>query len=175
MASYKNYQTERKKNMNVKNLNKKPKNHVKKLSKKKEFEERLIDWVTFYRRNLHRFVEHYLQIELHLYQKLLIYLMNLYPLIVVVACRAAAKSFIIAIYACARCILFPNSKIVIASATKGQASLIVTEKIQKELIPNSPNLAREIKDIKTSSNQTEVIFHNGSTITVCPASDNARG
>ncbi|APH20937.1 terminase large subunit domain-containing protein [Clostridium botulinum] len=175
MASYKNYQNERKKNMNVKNLAKKPKNHVKKVSKKEEFEEKLIDWVTFYRRNLHRFVEHYLQLELHLYQKLLIYLMNLYPLIVVVACRAAAKSFIIAIFACARCILFPNSKIVIASATKGQASLIVTEKIQKELIPNSPNLAREIKDVRTSSNQTEVIFHNGSTITVCPASDNARG
>lgn len=175
MASYKNYQNERKKNMNMKNLAKKPKNHIKKISKKEEFEEKLMDWVTFYRRNLHRFVEHYLQLELHLYQKLLIYLMNLYPLIVIVACRAAAKSYIIAIFACARCILFPNSKIVIASSTKSQASLIVTEKIQKELIPNSPNLAREIKDIKTSSNQTEVIFHNGSTITVCPASDNARG
>lgn len=101
--------------------------------------------------------------------------MNLTPLVVIVAARAAAKSFIIAIFACAKCVLYPGTKIVIASATKGQANLIVSEKIKKELIPNSPNLAREIKEIKTGLNQTEVIFWNNSSIIVVAASDNARG
>lgn len=58
---------------------------------------------------------------------------------------------------------------------KKQASLIVTEKIVKELMPNSPNLRREIKNIKTSGNETEVMFVNGSSIVVVPATDNARG
>lgn len=141
----------------------------------KEFLNRILDWNTFYRRNLHRFVEHYLRLDMHLYQIIMLYLMNLVPLVVIVAARASAKSYIIAIYACAKCILYPGTKIVIASATKAQAGLIVSEKIRKELIPNSPNLAREIKEIKTGLNQTEVIFHNGSSAIVCAANENARG
>lgn len=175
MASQINHKSDRIKYANVTDLSKKPVNQIKKQTKKEEFEDRLIDWITFYRRNLHRFIEHYFQIDLHFYQKLLIFMMNLCPLIVIVACRAASKSFVIAIYACARCVLYPNSKVVIASATKKQSSLIVSEKIKKELMNMSPNLAREIKDIKAGSNETEVIFHNGSTIVVCPATENARG
>ena len=38
----------------------------------KEFEENIIDWCTFYRRNIHRFIEHYFGIKLHFYQKILI-------------------------------------------------------------------------------------------------------
>ena len=140
-----------------------------------DYTERLIDWITFYRRNIHRAVEHYLQLQMHLYQSIILYLMNLCPLVVLVACRATSKSFIIAVFACIKAILYPNSLIVIASATKKQASLIVSEKIVKELMPNSPNLRREIKTIKTSSNETEVVFVNGSSIVVVPATDNARG
>lgn len=175
MSSHKNHQSNRIKYANVDDMSKKPINQLKKQTKKEEFEDKLIDWITFYRRNMHRFVEHYLMIDLHFFQKLLIYLMNLCPLIVIVACRAASKSFVIAIYACSRCVLYPNSKVVIASSTKKQSSLIVSEKIKKELMVMSPNLKREIKDIRTSANETEVIFHNGSSIIVCPATDNARG
>lgn len=140
-----------------------------------EFLEKVIDWNTFFRRNIHRFIEMYFGIELHFYQVIMVYLMNLAPLVVIVACRAAAKSFCIAIFACARCVLYPKTRVVIASSTKKQASLIVSEKIKKELIPKSPNLAREIKDIRTGQNETEVTFWNGSSIIVVPASDNARG
>lgn len=58
--------------------------------------------------------------------------------------------------------------------TKGQAKLVITEKIAKDLI-NYPNLAREIKEIKTSANEIVVIFQNGSTITAVTSNDNARG
>ncbi|MDV3426618.1 MAG: terminase [Bacillota bacterium] len=144
-------------------------------SERMKFESKIIDWTTFYRRNLHRFVQHYLGLKMHLYEIILLYLMNLFPLIVVVACRASAKSFIIAIFACAKAILYPGSIIVIASSTKKQSSLIVSEKIQKELIPNSPNLAKEIADIRAGQNETEVKFWNTSSIIVVPANDNARG
>ena len=94
---------------------------------------------------------------------------------VVIASRASAKSFIIALYACCRCILYPNSKIVLASGTKGQSKLLVSEKIQKELMSLSPALRKEIGRIKDNQNEVIVYFNNNSTITVVPANDNARG
>lgn len=141
----------------------------------KENVERLIHWVTFYRRNLNRFASHYLGLSLHLYQHIILYLMGIYPSFCIIAARSAAKSFVIAIFACCKAILYPGSKIVIASGTKRQSKLIVSEKIKIELMSVSPNLKREIKNIQDNQNDTIVFFHNGSTITVVPASDNARG
>lgn len=134
-----------------------------------------IDWVTFFRRNLHRFAMDYLGISLHLYQVIMLYLMGICNFIVVIASRASAKSFIIALYACCRCILYPNSMIVLASSTKGQSKLLVSEKIQKELMNMSPRLRKEIRKIKDNQNEVIVFFKNNSTITVVPASENARG
>jgi hypothetical protein len=141
----------------------------------KENVERLIHWITFYRRNFNRFASHYLGLGLHLYQHIILYLMGLYPSFCIIAARSAAKSFVIAIYACCKAILYPGSKIVIASGTKRQSKLIVSEKIKTELCSMSPNLNREIRDIRDNQNDTVVYFRNGSTITVVPASDNARG
>ena len=72
-------------------------------------------------------------------------------------------------------VLYPNTRIIIASGTKGQASLIVTEKIQKDFMNNYPNVAREIKEIHTGINKTMVVFKNGSTIECVSSTDNARG
>ena len=132
-------------------------------------------WVTFWRRNLHRFAADYLGLPLKLYQVIMLYLMGINNTFVCIASRASAKSFVIAIYACCKAILYPQSSIVLCSGTKGQAKLLVSEKIEKELCSWSPVLKREIKKITTNSNDVEVIFHNGSKITVCAANDNARG
>ena len=105
----------------------------------------------------------------------MLYLMGICQFIVVIACRAAAKSFIVALYACCRCITRPYTKIVLASATKGQAKLIVSEKIKNELMNMSYMLRQEIKDVKDNQNEVIVFFRNGSTITVVPASENGRG
>ena len=59
--------------------------------------------------------------------------MGISQLIVIVASRAAAKSFIIALYACCKAIIKPNSRIVLGSATRGQSKLIISEKIKNEL------------------------------------------
>lgn len=137
--------------------------------------ERIIDWITFYRRNIPVFVEHYLGIPLHWYQIIWLYLLNIYISVVIIAGRASAKSFVIAIFSCAKAILYPNTKVVVASGSKKQASLIVKEKIQKELMPKSENLRREIKKITTNANDIEVTFHNGSSIVVVVAGEGALG
>lgn len=59
--------------------------------------------------------------------------------------------------------------------TKGQSKLLVSEKIQKELMRDSPALRKEIRKIKDNQNEVIVYFKNHSTITVVPASENGRG
>lgn len=80
----------------------------------------------------------------------------------------------IGLFCIARCILYPNTKIVIASGVKKQAKLIITEKIQKDFM-QYPNIEREIKAIKTSANDASVVFKNGSTIEAVTSSENSRG
>lgn len=137
--------------------------------------DHFLKWNTFFRRNFHRFATDYLGLKLHEYQALTLYEMGVNNMIVIVASRAAAKSFIIALYACIRCILYPNTRILLSSATKGQSELIITEKIKNELMVWSPMLAREIESIKDNQNKTIVSFRNKSKITVVVANDNARG
>lgn len=135
----------------------------------------ILAWATFWRRNLHRFAMDYLKINLYEFQQLTLYEMGLANVICIIASRNDAKSFMIALYACCRCILYPGTKFVIGSATKGQAKLIVSEKIQNELMSWSPVLTSEIEHVSTNVNDTYVKFKNGSKIIVYTANDNARG
>lgn len=137
--------------------------------------DHVLRWNTFFRRNLHRVAIDYLGINLHPYQALMLYMMGICQLIVIIACRAAAKSFVIALYACCKCIVSPYSKIVLSSATKGQSKLIISEKIRNELMNMSPILQKEITRIKDNQNEVIVYFRSHSTIVVVPASENGRG
>ena len=145
------------------------------LSNPKHVENFLL-WNTYFKRNLHRVATYYLGLSLYPYQEIMLYEMGKSKTVTAVASRAAAKSYIIAIYACCMCIVNKDYKILIASATKGQADLIITEKIEQELMPKSAMLRREIKDIsRTKSGDRIVHFQSGAYIKVVPASDNARG
>jgi hypothetical protein len=132
-------------------------------------------WCTFFRKNLHRFVQDYLEIPIYPYQQLSLYYMGVSNSICIVAARNDAKSFLIALYACCRAILYPGSKVVIGSATRGQSKLIITEKIQGELMEKSAVLRAEIEYVKTNGQDVVVKFRSGSTIKVFTANDNARG
>lgn len=131
-------------------------------------------WTAFYRANPHRFANDYLGVQLFLYQKLLLWAMNKYSFFMYIAARGQGKSYIIAVYCVIRAILYPSSNIVLASGTKGQARLIITEKIFA-LKNNSKNVEREIKEFKTSANECYVVFWNGSKITAVTSGDSARG
>ena len=76
-------------------------------------------------------------------------------------------------FCCVRAILYPGSKIILASGNKKQSSSIITEKIA-DLRRNHPMLDREIEDIKTNHDDVKCVFKNGSTIVVVAANDGAR-
>ena len=88
----------------------------------------------------------------------------------------SGKTYLSAVYCVIRCILFPGTKICIASGTRGQA-INVLEKIILELKPGSPELQAEIDEKETKLNGTmaRVVFNNTSVIKVVTASDSARG
>lgn len=102
-------------------------------------------------------------------------MMNISNYFCYIAARGQGKSFIVAIFCCVRCILYPGTKICISSGTKNQALQIISKKIQLELMPNSENLRKEIKKVTVTSGQAIVEFHNTSYIEVVVANDNARG
>lgn len=142
--------------------------------------ERVIEgmaiWGSFYRENFDIFVKEYLLLDfLRWFQTMLLVMMNRGRVFLWIAARGMGKSFLIAIFAVARCILYPGTKVVITSGTRGQ-SINVLEKIQTELMPISPNLRSEIDMNKTkfSGQDAKVMFKNGSFIKVVTASDNAR-
>lgn len=117
---------------------------------KEKREKKLMDTVgratAFYRSNPHRFVEDYFDgITLRLFQKILLFMMNYSNFFILFSSRGLGKTYLIAIFCCVRCILYPNSKIVIASSTRTQGNLVLS-KIQDELMKKSMNLRYEIAD-----------------------------
>ncbi|MFF3147381.1 terminase large subunit domain-containing protein [Streptomyces sp. NPDC057927] len=171
MAGIKNFQVKRNKAHKGNNIFEKGKNFT-----KQSKSERLMDgigvWASFYRANPHRFVREYLGINLKLFQSILIFMMMYNHYFMYLASRGQGKTFLTSIFCCVRAILFPNTKIIIASGNKGQAREVV-EKID-DLKKEHPNLAREISDLKTSTNDPKVEFHNGSWIKIVASNDGAR-
>lgn len=137
--------------------------------------EKVKIWAGFYRENPHRFANDYLGVKLKTFQKIIVYLCFKYPFFIFLASRGLGKSWLIALIAIIRCILYPGSIVVIASGTKGQAEQIVEKKIKNEFWENHPMVRKEISTITTSQRNTGVVFNNGSYITTVTANDNARG
>lgn len=77
-----------------------------------------------------------------------------------------------------RCILFPRTKICVASNTRTQANevlLKITEDFMKNYGWGSDNLRREITYASVGQNKAVIEFANGSWIKVVTASDSGRG
>lgn len=133
-------------------------------------------WGAFYRNNPDKFVEDYLHIKLKRFQKILIVMMFWSTTFVLIACRGLGKTYLSAIYCVTRCILYPGTKVCIASGRRSQA-INVLEKVILELKPLSPELCAEIDEKQTKINATnaQLVFNNTSVIKVVTASDSARG
>ena len=146
------------------------------MNRQKKILDGVAQWCAFYRSNPHRFAKDYLHLNLHLFQKILIVMMNWSSTTVFIGSRGIGKSFLSAVFCVIRCILYPGTKICIASGTRGQ-SINVLEKILLELKPRSPELAAEIDEKETKINGTnaQIVFKNSSYIKVVTASDSARG
>lgn len=135
-------------------------------------------WCAFYRSNPHRFVEDYLNIKLKLFQKILIYMMMHCNCFMYIASRGLGKTWLTALFCIVRCILFPKTKICIASSTRVQANEVLS-KIEDDFMKNygwgSDNLRREITFHTVGANKAVIEFANGSWIKVVTASDSGRG
>ena len=103
-------------------------------------------------------------------------MMNICTVVTFIGARGIGKTFLSAIFCVIRCILWPGTKIVVASGIRNQ-SINVLEKILLELKPNSKELAAEIDDKQTRINNTsaQIVFKNGSYIKVVTATDSSRG
>jgi len=141
-----------------------------------EIMESAVRSVSYYRKHSDRFVMDYLHWDLHLFQRMLILIMNICTVFVFIGCRGIGKTFISAIYSVERAVLYPGSKICIACKVRSQG-MNVLEKIMLELKPRSPELALEIDEKQTKINgaMAQIVFKNGSYIKVVTASDSARG
>lgn len=133
-------------------------------------------WGAYYRANPEKFSEDYLHLRLKRFQKILLVMMFWSNTFVFIAARGLGKTFLSAIYCVIRCILFPGTRICVASGTRGQAILCL-EKIIQELKPKSAELRAEIDEKETKVNNTigQIVFKNTSVIKVVTASDSARG
>lgn len=129
-------------------------------------------WTSYYRCNPHRFVHDYFGLNLHIFQQIILCMMFFFANLMYLASRGIGKSWLLGVFCSAYAILYPDSKICIASKTRGQAKEIV-DKIA-DLRNNCPNLALEIKEIKQTVTDSYVEFKNGSRVFVVTASDNAR-
>lgn len=143
--------------------------------RKKHLREQTKKWTAFFRANPHRFVASYLGIELYPFQMIILYMFDVYNHNMLVCSRGTGKTFITAIYAITRCILYPGTQVVIGASTKQQATILISEKIGKILMPMSPNLRNEVKEIKYNSTEAIVEFHNGSEIVAVVSGEQSRG
>lgn len=88
------------------------------------------------------------------------------------------KSWLTSLFCVVRCILFPKTKICVASGTRTQANEVLSKILDdfcKNFTWGSNNLNREIKEFSLSMNNSFIKFRNGSWIKVVTASDNGRG
>lgn len=128
----------------------------------------------YYRANPHRFAEECLNIKLKWFQAILLWAMMQYNYFAFIAARGIGKTFMTALFAVIRCILYPGTKVIVVSGTLKQANEVLL-KIQDELMPKSAFLRKEIIKCSINTQDSEILFANGSWIRTRPSTDNARG
>lgn len=146
--------------------------------KSRRIMEGIAAWTSYFRSNPQRFVKEYLNVNLKLFQKILLYAMMHNYYFMYIAARGQGKSWLTALFCVCRCILFPRTKICIASGTRMQANEVLL-KIRDDFMKNygwgSANLRAEIASCKIGLNEGMIEFANGSWIQVVTASDSGRG
>lgn len=128
----------------------------------------------YYRANPQRFVADFMGVHLRLFQKILIWAMMKYDAFYFIASRSLGKTYLVGLYACVRCILYPDTKIVACSYTFKQGKEIIM-KITTDFMQKSPLLRNEIEKWSTGQNDCSIYFKNGSWMRVVVAGESSRG
>lgn len=134
-------------------------------------------WGAYYRKNPQKFCRDYLNIHLKLFQKILLYAMMYNNYFMFCASRGLGKTWLTALFCVVRAILFPGTKICVASNTRVQANEVLL-KISEDFCKNygwgSDLLNNEISNKSIGQNKAVIEFKNGSWIRVVTASDTGR-
>lgn len=149
--------------------------------KDEEKEENIIEWCTFFRRNWHIYADMVLEIRLHPFQKIMLYLMGVSDTFFAICSRGLSKTFIVGLAAIIKALLYPYSEIIITSSTIPQANKMIEDKIRDELIKKlSPYLLHLYKKEyivirKPDDGYIIDCIISGSSIRVLPALESSRG
>lgn len=129
----------------------------------------------YYRANPSRFVEDFIpNLKLRWFQKILLWAMANHDAFYFVAARSLGKTYLVALFAVYRCILYPGTKIVTTSYTFKQGKEVVL-KITDDFMHKSPLIRNEVSKTSVSQNDCAVYFKNGSWIRVVVAAESSRG
>lgn len=129
----------------------------------------------YYRHNLDKFCYDYLGItNLKWFQKILLWAMNHFDNTLLLACRGLGKTYICALFAVCRAILWPGEQILVVSCTYKQAKNLV-QKITDDFMLKSPLLRNEIAKVSVGQNDTYIQFKSGSMIKAITATESSRG
>lgn len=146
-----------------------------------ERKNQIRDWCTFYRRNWDIYATERLGINLKTFQRIVIYLIGVSDIFYFLCSRGNGKTFLAALAAFIKCLLYPHSYIVLTATTIKTAKKMVTEKMEGELCGRFSKVLNwmYVNNLITFHYRDEEIivkFHfNGSWIKVLPATDSSRG
>lgn len=120
-------------------------------------------FISYYRHHIDEFAVDVLKINLYPFQRLILRAMANHKESMFIASRGLGKSYLSAVFfICVAC-LYKGIKLGIASGKGQQARNVIIQKVKGELFKNE-NVAREIVNIKTNSDDCVVHFKNGSEI-----------
>lgn len=144
-------------------------------------EENIIDWATFYRRNPGIYAENRLKMNLLPYQHYMLWQMFNAQTTFFMCARNSAKSYVLGVGSLIRCLLFPNTEVVIVASTIDQANKIIERKIRDEIIMKHSEVLRYFLqigmiEVKRDNDTAVVLFpFNGSSIRVMACVESSRG
>lgn len=170
MARYENFKTNPKNNTSEKT--KSVTNLEEVVTSNDKFMGKVKIWTSFYRKYPFMFCKDYLDLNLKLFQKLLLYLMFNFNFFLFIASRGLGKSWLTAVFCVCKAILYPKCKIVVASGNLKQGTQII--KYIDEMKKECECLDRSISFLNDKPNTAKVEFWNGSSITVVASNSGAR-
>jgi hypothetical protein len=144
-------------------------------------EQNIVNWCSFYRRNINLYASQRLVINIHPFQHIMLYLMGVSQIFMAICSRGLSKTFGVGLFAVCKCLLYPYSEVHLTSSTINQAKKMVSDKIERELCDKLSPVLKYMKDnglIKFHYGKDEIrvdFLINGSKLWVDPADEQSRG
>lgn len=173
--------TDRQKIEKLKLLNSQIKNKQKEvLSIDEDLKLRKKQWITYFRKNIPIYIEKRLRFHSFGYQNFSYHLMNEANQYMETSTRGVGKSLRATMLACARALLYPNSKIGVTAVGASQANEnYLTAFMQEIVFKYSPYMKWLYENKLFTSRETDkgytVTFWNGSIIYFFPCINSSRG